>query len=101
VDNNKLLWLDDRIDTVNHDVAPTLSFADMEWNERFESLLNFGDEFGHCNVPLKREYPLPSGTKIAILLLIYLDNLWLSTSTIILYLESVSSLIRRQPCTYR
>jgi hypothetical protein len=65
VDNDKLLWLDDRNDLVNHDIAPTLSSADMEWNERFESLLNFGDEFGHCNVPMKREYPLPSGTKIA------------------------------------
>jgi hypothetical protein len=64
VDNHKLLWLNDRNDIVIHDIAPTLSSADMEWNERFESLLNFGDEFGHCNVPIKREYPLPSGTWI-------------------------------------
>lgn len=38
-----------------------ISAEDMDWNERFESLLNFADEFGHCNVPLQREYPLPSG----------------------------------------
>ena len=61
VDNHKLLWMDDRNHGTNHDMAPTLSTADMEWNERFESLLNFGDEFGHCNVPVRREYPLPSG----------------------------------------
>lgn len=44
-----------------HSMGATISAEDMDWNERFESLLNFADEFGHCNVPLQREYPLPSG----------------------------------------
>ena len=45
-----------------------ISMKDMEWNERFESLLNFGDEFGHCNVPLQREYPLPSGRLVMLII---------------------------------
>jgi Helicase associated domain len=60
VDNSKLSWLDDENHQV-HSMGTTISAEDMDWNERFESLLNFADEFGHCNVPLQREYPLPSG----------------------------------------
>ena len=60
VDNDKLMWLDDQRYRSN-DLAIPMSIDDKNWNERFESLLNFADEFGHCNVPMQREYPLPSG----------------------------------------
>jgi hypothetical protein len=62
VDNNKLMWLGDQNYPLIASLGTTLE--EMEWNERFESLLNFSDEFGHCNVPFQREYPLPSGTII-------------------------------------
>lgn len=55
------MWLDDQRYRSN-DLTVPMSIDDKNWNERFESLLNFADEFGHCNVPMQREYPLPSGT---------------------------------------
>ena len=56
------MWLnDDRYRNQEYSSQIPLSTEDMDWNERFESLLNFADEFGHCNVPSQREYPLPSG----------------------------------------
>jgi len=35
--------------------------ADKAWSQRYQSLLKFGSEYGHYNVPPGREYPLPCG----------------------------------------
>ena len=35
--------------------------SDKDWSHRYESLLKFGGEYGHYNVPPGREYPLPTG----------------------------------------
>lgn len=34
----------------------------IRWPEYYESLLRFSVEYGHCNVPLTKEFPLPDGT---------------------------------------
>ena len=35
--------------------------SDKAWSQRYQSLLKFGSEYGHYNVPPGREYPLPCG----------------------------------------
>jgi hypothetical protein len=32
-----------------------------DWEDHFLGLIAFSHEFGHCNVPLQRNYTLPSG----------------------------------------
>lgn len=60
VDNNDLVWLNDMNESTTLS-SILITKDDMIWNETYECLLKFGDEFGHCNVPLQREYSLLSG----------------------------------------